>query len=359
MSAPPCWSARRAGRQACSWRRCPCAARAIAVGPWTVTNASRRFVLDYLTDEVLEPGSRADVQRFLLRTAILERLSGLTGRRYVTGPRERRLHVAAAPSAYQPLSRGPRRGRRSRYRYHALFADLLRIRARCQPRRRAGHVAPSRDVLVHSEQAAADRETKLWSLDQALRHALAAGDVAQAVDLVARASAWLLGENEQVTLVRWLGELPRPVVGARADLASSPRRVGARAHWSAHAAGRLEWPTPNARLPRRRSAVNSPRTVMRTCAATSRRCAPGRRTTVAISRRPSPGTAGLSRAVSTSAVRQGGWRRICTWGWCWPRPAASTKLAGAVPPDCRAWPGWLQIGLRGGCRPGPPGRVAT
>src|SRR6185369_3078063 len=59
----------------------------------------------------------------------------------------------------------------------------------------------------------------LWFVDQARRHALGAGDVARAADLVAGASARLLAENEEVTLLRWLDSLPEQVVRERLDLA--------------------------------------------------------------------------------------------------------------------------------------------
>ena len=89
---------------------------------------SHRFVLDYLVEEVLDqqpPG----VQDFLLKTAILDRLSGplcdaVTGQ--VDGQ-----------DALEMLDRAnlfvvPLDGERRWYRYHHLFADLLRKRLKQQ-----------------------------------------------------------------------------------------------------------------------------------------------------------------------------------------------------------------------------------
>jgi LuxR family maltose regulon positive regulatory protein len=186
-----------------------------AVGAIDRLNASRRFVLDYLTDEVLDRQPN-DVQQFLLRTSILERLSGplvdATLQSHASAGMLRRLERAN-------LFLVSLDDEAEWYRYHALFADSLRIRARASLDDELSTLH-RRAMAWFLDQAAADRD-RLWYLNQALRHALAAGDVAQAIDLVARASAWLLGENEQVTLLRWLDELPRQIVGERADLAVS------------------------------------------------------------------------------------------------------------------------------------------
>ena len=83
---------------------------------------SNRFVIDYLADEVLarQPGELRD---FLLRTAVLDRLTGplcdaVTGR-------------TDAARTLEELERDnlfvvPLDAQRSWYRYHHLFADVLR-----------------------------------------------------------------------------------------------------------------------------------------------------------------------------------------------------------------------------------------
>jgi LuxR family transcriptional regulator, maltose regulon positive regulatory protein len=90
---------------------------------------SHRFVLDYLTEEVLSRQSQ-QVQAFLLRTSILQRLSGplcdaVTGQndsQAVLESLERsNLFVTALDDE------------RQWYRYHHLFADVLQRRLQAEP----------------------------------------------------------------------------------------------------------------------------------------------------------------------------------------------------------------------------------
>ena len=90
---------------------------------------SHRYILDYLLDEVLE-GQPPDLQEFFLKTSILERLSAplcdaLTG---YNDSRERLQALDAANLFINPLDQN-----REWYRYHRLFAELLRHRLRLQP----------------------------------------------------------------------------------------------------------------------------------------------------------------------------------------------------------------------------------
>ena len=83
-----------------------------------------RFVVDYLAEEVLER-QPSGVRRFLLWTSILDRLSG-TLCDAVTG-------LDGGQSALEDLDRRnlfliPLDARREWYRYHHLFADVLRTR---------------------------------------------------------------------------------------------------------------------------------------------------------------------------------------------------------------------------------------
>src|SRR5262249_8486079 len=95
-------------------------------------SGSHRFVLDYLTQEVLGQQSGA-VRRFLLETSVLERLSGelcdaVTGR---PGSQAMLEAIEGAGLFLVPLDEV-----RGWWRYHHLFADLLRARLqRDQPGR--------------------------------------------------------------------------------------------------------------------------------------------------------------------------------------------------------------------------------
>ena len=109
------------------------------------------------------------------------------------------------------------------WRYHHLFAGLLRARLRQQQ--------PDRVPELHRAAAAWSEAHGL--ADDAVRHALAAGDSAWAGRLVERHADALLLRSERVTLARWLAALPAQVVAAR------PRLLLARA-LSALVGGRVD-----------------------------------------------------------------------------------------------------------------------
>jgi LuxR family maltose regulon positive regulatory protein len=167
-------------------------------------SGSHRFVLDYLADEVLD-GQTGPVRSFLLETSVLERLSGelcdaVTGR---TGSQAMLADIERAGLFLVPLDQV-----RGWWRYHHLFADLLRARLQAEQ--------PSRVQELHRAAAAWCEEHDL--ADDAVRHALAAGDAAWAARLVERNVEELLGRGEGVTLRRWLSALPAESVGDRPRL---------------------------------------------------------------------------------------------------------------------------------------------
>ena len=167
-------------------------------------SGSHRYVLDYLAEEVLDR-QHEELRTFLLETSVLERLSGglcdaVTGRDDSEVMLER---VERAGLFLVPLDEV-----RGWWRYHHLFADLLR--ARLQQQR------PGRVVAVHRAAAAWCEDHGL--ADDAVRHALAAGDTAWAARLVERHVETLLGRSEGATLRRWLSALPAESVRDRPRL---------------------------------------------------------------------------------------------------------------------------------------------
>ncbi|HEY7483525.1 MAG TPA: LuxR C-terminal-related transcriptional regulator [Streptosporangiaceae bacterium] len=167
-------------------------------------SGSHRFVLDFLAEEVLDRQS-PEVRTFLLETSVLDRLSGelcdaVTGRNGAQAMLER---VERANLFLVPLDEV-----RGWWRYHHLFADLLRARLRQQQ--------PERVRELHHN-AAAWCEVHGPS-DDAVRHALAAGDPAWAARLVERHADELLTRSERATLARWLAALPAEVVEVRPRL---------------------------------------------------------------------------------------------------------------------------------------------
>jgi LuxR family transcriptional regulator, maltose regulon positive regulatory protein len=167
-------------------------------------SGSHRYVLDYLADEVLE-GQPERVRGFLLETSVLERLSGalcdaVTGR---TDSQAMLEQVERANLFLVPLDEV-----RGWWRYHQLFADLLR--ARLQQQR------PERVQELHRNAAGWAEAHGL--ADDAVRHALAAGEVVWAARLIERHADALVVRSERATMQRWLRGLPAELVGSRPRL---------------------------------------------------------------------------------------------------------------------------------------------
>src|SRR5215467_8000747 len=167
-------------------------------------SGTHRYVLDYLADEVLE-GQPGQVREFLLETSVLDRLSGalcdaVTGH---TGSQAILEQVERANLFLVPLDEV-----RGWWRYHQLFADLLRARLQAEQ--------PGRVPALHRAAAAWHEEHDL--ADDAVRHALATADAAWAARLVERHVETLLGRSEGATLRRWLSALPAESVNARPRL---------------------------------------------------------------------------------------------------------------------------------------------
>ncbi|HZC98837.1 MAG TPA: LuxR C-terminal-related transcriptional regulator [Actinomycetes bacterium] len=165
---------------------------------------SHRFVLDYLAEEVLERQPE-QVRAFLLETSVLERLSGalcdaVTGR----GDGQAMLELVERANLFLvPLDEV-----RGWWRYHQLFADLLRARLQQEQ--------PERVPGLHRAAAAWSEASGL--ADDAVRHALAAGDATWAARLAERHADELLLRSEGATVQRWLAALPAELVGSRPRL---------------------------------------------------------------------------------------------------------------------------------------------
>jgi LuxR family transcriptional regulator, maltose regulon positive regulatory protein len=178
--------------------------RTDAAGFVAAFSGSHRFVLDYLADEVLD-GQPGQVRAFLLETSVLERLSGelcdaVTGR---SGSQAMLHQIERAGLFLVPLDEV-----RRWWRYHHLFADLLRARLEQEQ--------PGRVQELHRAAAAWSDEHDLG--DDAVRHALATGDAAWAARLVERHVETLLRRSEGATLHRWLSALPAESVRDRPRL---------------------------------------------------------------------------------------------------------------------------------------------
>lgn len=158
---------------------------------------SHRFVIDYLGEEVLE-NQPAHVRDFLLRTAFLDRLSGPLCRA-VSG-REDSSELLEALER-DNLFVVPLDDTREWYRYHHLFADVLRARSLREDQTRVS--------ALH--RLASDWHERNAFPEDAVKHSLAAADYDVAARLIARVLPDLRRRRQDVTLFGWLNQLPDEV----------------------------------------------------------------------------------------------------------------------------------------------------
>ena len=154
-----------------------------------------RHVADYLMDEVLRRQPQ-DVQEFLLATSILRTLSGeicdaVTGG---TGADSMLEQLTESNLFVQRLDE-----QRRWYRYHGLFAELLR--------HRLAKRGPGAVPALHRRAAAWFEERGLVA--EAVHHALAGGETELASRLVRFHGNELLARGEHRAVLRWLAALPK------------------------------------------------------------------------------------------------------------------------------------------------------
>ena len=164
-----------------------------------------RYIVDYLVEEVLQRQPER-VRSFLLQTSILDRLSGPLCDA-VTGQ-------GGGKAMLEALDRGnlfliPLDDRRRWYRYHHLFADVLRAHLLDEQ--------PDLAPVLHLR--AAEWYELNGERSEAIRHALAAEDVDRAADLIELAIPALRQGRQEATLRRWIDALPERLFRVRPVLA--------------------------------------------------------------------------------------------------------------------------------------------
>ncbi|MEP7369308.1 MAG: LuxR C-terminal-related transcriptional regulator [Dermatophilaceae bacterium] len=153
-----------------------------------------RYVVDYLVEEVLQ--HQPDLVRsFLLRSCVLERLTGslcdaVTGR---NDGSDMLADLERANLFIVPLD-----DQRKWYRYHHLFADVLRVHLLSEQ--------PEQILLLHQR---ASQWYELHDLgDDAVQHALAASDFDRAAHLMELAVPSIRRHRREAILLGWLKALP-------------------------------------------------------------------------------------------------------------------------------------------------------
>jgi LuxR family maltose regulon positive regulatory protein len=160
-----------------------------------------RYIVDYLVEEVLQRQSE-DVRQFLLQSSILDRLSGPLCDA-VTGQANGGATLIALERANLFLV--PLDDRRRWYRYHHLFADVLRAHLLDE---QADNVA-----VLHNR--ASGWFERNGEPAEAIRHALAAEDFDRAANLAELAIRSMAQARQEATMRGWLKVLPAEVVRVR------------------------------------------------------------------------------------------------------------------------------------------------
>lgn len=179
-----------------------------------------QYIIEYLIEKVLSQQPEP-VQRFLLQTSILDRLcaslcDALTGQGDGADTLEhlQRDNLFTIPLDDEGLW----------YRYHHLFGDLLRKRLQ---------QATSPEQLSELHRRASQWHAENGLLEQAVKHARAAGDFERIAQITERAAGDSLLDARLTALLRWVDALPQDV------LRSHPRLQIYRA-WALYMNGHLE-----------------------------------------------------------------------------------------------------------------------
>jgi LuxR family maltose regulon positive regulatory protein len=172
---------------------------------------SNRFVLDYLVEEVLQRQSES-IQTFLLRTSILDRLCGPLCDAVLGSP------TASGQETLGYLERAnlfivPLDNERRWYRYHHLFAELLRQRLH------QSASAGNEEGGVAQYHIRASRWYEEHGLEiEAFQHAAAGNDIEGAERIIQGKGIPLHFRGAVAAILEWLASLPKAVLYARPSL---------------------------------------------------------------------------------------------------------------------------------------------
>lgn len=165
---------------------------------------SHQHILDYLTEEVLNQQDKK-TKDFLLQTSILNEISAslcnaILGRK---DSQEMLDFLERSNIFITPLDE-----QRRWYRYHALFADLLRIQL--------DRTEPGLATQLHLATCHWLRENGYS--EKAILHALAAGEVEIAADIVETCAMEALIRIDLATVFQWFKCLPQEIIKTRPRL---------------------------------------------------------------------------------------------------------------------------------------------
>jgi len=176
-----------------------------------VFSGSHRYVLDYLVEEVLKR-QPTHVQTFLLETSILEKLSGSLCNALMGEEWKRSGENCQAVLEYLEKSNLfllPQDENKQWYRYHHLFADLLRARLQ---------VSLGAEGVAQLHVRASDWHEQHGSVLEAIHHASLASDDERLERFIEQNYMELVSRGEQSSLRYWTGKLTKELVYRRPRL---------------------------------------------------------------------------------------------------------------------------------------------
>ena len=166
-------------------------------------SGSHRYVIDYLLDEVLKR-QPAEIRGFLEKTALLRQFNAELCQAVTGNPASAAILAGLERSNLFLIPLDDQRGW---YRFHHLFADVLR--AGLEPE-------AEREIRIQ----AADWFESQGIFDEAISYWLAVPDADRAAHLIGQLAPELLKNGELQILLGWLNCLPETVVNQNPDLVS-------------------------------------------------------------------------------------------------------------------------------------------
>lgn len=172
-------------------------------------SGSHRYIMDYLTEEIYSQ-QPPYLQNFMLKTSVLERLSGSLCDALLEpdfAVQEEQFELISSQEILEYLEHAnlfllPLDDERVWYRYHQLFASLLRQRLR--------QVSP--DEIQDLQRRASDWFAANGSFEEAFQYAQQANDLQAAAQIVEGQGLALLKQGSLMTILGWCGRLPDEVI---------------------------------------------------------------------------------------------------------------------------------------------------
>lgn len=155
---------------------------------------SHRYIMDFLVEEVLDQ-TDIEIREFLLKTSILERLTGSLCDALIRGQESQSILMDLEKRNLFLISLDDER---RWYRYHHLFADLLK--------NHLNQTNPGEMLELHRRASIWYEENGL--LADAFSHALAADEIERIVQLTDEMAVYKLDISERNALMTWLERLP-------------------------------------------------------------------------------------------------------------------------------------------------------